>query len=79
MLSDHHWADRARGLARGLREMARVARRRAVLSQWDQRFADAFWLTRDDLASGAWERRYGDLLDRPSLDPGCRLLVAKYE
>lgn len=29
-----------------------------------------------DLASGAWERRYADLLDRDSIDLGFRLLVA---
>ncbi len=45
VLTDHHWADRAAGL----REMRRVARRRAVLFTWDGRFATRFWLVRDYL------------------------------
>ncbi len=42
VLTLHHWADRARGLA----ECARVARRRVVVLTWDPA-ADAFWLQRD--------------------------------
>ena len=46
VLSDHHWPDRAAGL----RELRRVARRRAVVFQFD---LDAqlldFWLVRDYL------------------------------
>jgi SAM-dependent methyltransferase len=45
VLTDHHWADRAQGL----REMRRVARRRAVVFQHDPQVADRFWLTRDYL------------------------------
>lgn len=45
VLTDHHWADRASGL----REMRRVARRRAVIFTWDDRFARRFWLVRDYL------------------------------
>jgi SAM-dependent methyltransferase len=45
VLTDHHWADRARGL----REMRRVARRRAVVFQHDPAVAERFWLTRDYL------------------------------
>jgi SAM-dependent methyltransferase len=45
VLSEHHWEDRPRGV----RELRRVARRRVVIFTWDQRFADAFWLTRDYL------------------------------
>jgi len=45
VLSDHHWEDRPGGL----RELRRVAQRRAVVFTWDPRFADAFWLTRDYL------------------------------
>jgi SAM-dependent methyltransferase len=45
VLSDHHWADRAQGL----REMRRVARRRAVVFQHDPAVAERFWLTRDYL------------------------------
>jgi SAM-dependent methyltransferase len=44
VLTLHHWADRAGGLA----ECARVARRRVVLLTWDPH-ADAFWLVRDYL------------------------------
>jgi hypothetical protein len=29
-----------------------------------------------DLASGAWDRRHGDLRERPELDAGLRLVVA---
>ena len=43
VLTDHHWPDRAAGL----REMRRVARKRAVLFTFDPSFVDAFWLTRD--------------------------------
>lgn len=42
VLTLHHWADRARGLA----ECARVARRRVVLLTWDPA-AEPFWLLRD--------------------------------
>jgi hypothetical protein len=45
VLTDHHWTDRAGGL----REMRRVARRRAVLFTWDGSFATEFWLVRDYL------------------------------
>lgn len=42
ILSAHHWSD----LERGLREMARVARRRAVLLTWIPD-GPPFWLTQD--------------------------------
>jgi SAM-dependent methyltransferase len=45
VLSDHHWHDRAAGLA----ELRRVARRRVVVVQWDQSLADALWIARDYL------------------------------
>jgi SAM-dependent methyltransferase len=45
VLTDHHWPERAGGL----RELGRVARRRAVLFTFDPSFSDAFWLTRDYL------------------------------
>ena len=46
ILSDHHWPDRAGGL----RELRRVARRRAVVFQCDLDVqVDAFWLVRDYL------------------------------
>ncbi|MGH7721544.1 MAG: class I SAM-dependent methyltransferase [Candidatus Dormibacteria bacterium] len=45
ILSDHHWTDRLAGL----RELRRVARSRVVLFQWDIRYVDSFWLTRDYL------------------------------
>jgi hypothetical protein len=31
---------------------------------------------RQDLDSGTWENRHGDLLRRPSLDLGYRLVIA---
>lgn len=45
ILTAHHWSD----LEGGLREMARVARRRAVLLTWvpDAPHATPFWLTQD--------------------------------
>lgn len=53
ILSLHHWADPERGLA----EMARVARKRAVLLTWVPD-GPPFWLTRDyfpELAAKGWE------------------------
>lgn len=44
VLTLHHWSD----LARGLREVARVVRRRAVILTWDPEHP-GFWLTRDYL------------------------------
>ena len=44
VLTLHHWADRAGGLA----ECARVARQRVVLLTWDPA-ADAFWLLQEYL------------------------------
>ena len=43
VLTLHHWADRATGLA----ELRRVARRRVVLLTWDPAGGGDFWLTRD--------------------------------
>jgi SAM-dependent methyltransferase len=43
VLTDHHWPDRPAGL----RELRRVARKRAVLFTFDPSYVDAFWLTRD--------------------------------
>lgn len=48
ILTLHHWADSAGGLA----ECARVARRRVVLLTWDPA-ADAFWLLREYLPAFA--------------------------
>lgn len=45
VLTLHHWADRAAGLA----ELARVARRRVVIVTWDPARRGDFWLTRDYL------------------------------
>ena len=47
VLSDHHWPDRARGL----REMRRVARRRAVVFQFDVAALLDFWLAREYLVT----------------------------
>lgn len=49
VLTDHHWRDRAAGL----REMRRVARRRAVVFQHDPRVGAGFWLVRDYLPTFA--------------------------
>ena len=49
VLTDHHWTDRARGL----REMRRVARRRAVVFQHDPQIGAGFWLVRDYLPTFA--------------------------
>jgi SAM-dependent methyltransferase len=45
VLTDHHWTDRARGL----REMRRVARRRAVVFQHEPHVGAELWLARDYL------------------------------
>lgn len=45
LLSDHHWDDRAAGLA----ELRRVARRRAVVFTWDPVLSAEFWLIADYL------------------------------
>jgi SAM-dependent methyltransferase len=45
VLTDHHWRDRTQGL----REMRRVARRRAVVFQHDPEVGAGFWLARDYL------------------------------
>jgi SAM-dependent methyltransferase len=45
ILTDHHWSDRARGL----REMRRVSRRRAIVFQHDPQVGADFWLARDYL------------------------------
>jgi SAM-dependent methyltransferase len=47
VLTDHHWSDRARGL----REMRRVARRRAVVLQHEPHVGAEFWLVRDYLTT----------------------------
>ncbi len=49
VISDHHWRDRRAGL----REMARVARRRILLLNADPSLAMEFWLTRDYLTGFA--------------------------
>jgi SAM-dependent methyltransferase len=40
VLTVHHWADKARGLA----ELRRVARDRVVVLAWDPEYAGGFWL-----------------------------------
>jgi len=74
VLTLHHWADRAGGLA----ECARVARERVVLLTWDPA-ADAFWLLREYLPAFAEADRrqfppmagYGE-----AFGPGARVEVA---
>jgi SAM-dependent methyltransferase len=53
VLTVHHWPDRARGLA----ELARVARQRVVVLTWDPAFS-GFWLV-DDYFPEIWT------IDRP--------------
>lgn len=43
----------------------------------DARLADGLARLRADLASGAWERRYGALRTREQIDLGYRLVVAE--
>jgi SAM-dependent methyltransferase len=45
VLTVHHWTDPARGLA----EMRRVAKRRAVVLTWDEDVWESFWLIREYL------------------------------
>ena len=59
VLTDHHWRDRAQGL----REMRRVARRRAVVFQHDPQVGAAFWLVRDYLPAFARRLEGKDLLE----------------
>lgn len=66
VLSIHHWTD----LERGLREMARVARRRAVLLTWVPDAAP-FWLTEDYFPEIAAHDR--------KIFPGAAALVAMLE
>jgi len=49
VLTDHHWRDRAQGL----REMRRVARRRAIVFQHEPEVGAEFWLVRDYLPTFA--------------------------
>jgi SAM-dependent methyltransferase len=70
VLSDHHWRDRTQGL----RELARVARRRVVLFNLHPAQAERFWLTREYLPgflrlipdhyrrSRVWERDFEDIV-----------------
>ena len=60
VLSDHHWPDRAGGL----REMRRVARRRAVVFQFDLRALLEFWLVREYLTTFRPEGSTADGLER---------------
>jgi SAM-dependent methyltransferase len=72
VLSDHHWRDRRQGL----RELRRVARRRAVLFNADPAEAERFWLTVEYLpgfldliparcrAAGAWQSELEQSLGR---------------
>jgi SAM-dependent methyltransferase len=60
IFSDHHWRDRSTGL----REMARVARRRVLLLNMDPGLAQRFWLTRDYLPG------FADLVPEPYRETG---------
>jgi SAM-dependent methyltransferase len=60
VLSDHHWSDRAKGLA----EMRRVARRRIVLFNFNPAENGRFWFNRDYLPA------FDDLIEEPYEQPG---------
>jgi SAM-dependent methyltransferase len=77
VLSDHHWSDRAKGLA----EMARVARR-VVLFNGDPAGHERFWFNVEYMPAflelippsyrepGVWEAELADLLGRvPRIEP----------
>src|SRR3954468_7592758 len=68
VLSDHHWADPVAGL----REMARVARR-VVVFQWDGRWVDRVWLTRDYLPE------FRALSSGPTLEQRAEAIGARME
>ena len=59
-LTDHHWPDRAAGL----REMRRVARRRAVVFQFDLRALLDFWFVREYLTAFRPEGSTADGLEQ---------------
>ena len=75
VLSDHHWADRRRGLA----ELRRVARDRVVLFNANPAEADRFWLSTEYLPEflglipprfrepGAWQDSLRDVLGTAEL------------
>jgi SAM-dependent methyltransferase len=78
IISDHHWTDRAAGL----REMARVARRRVLVFNFNPAMWDRFWLAAEYLPeslrlirpgfreAGVWERSLRESLgDRIELTP----------
>jgi SAM-dependent methyltransferase len=74
VLTLHHWADCAGGLA----ECARVARERIVLLTWDPE-ADAFWLLRDYLPAlvEADRRQFPPMASyAEAFGPGARVEVA---
>ena len=77
VLSDHHWRDRAQGL----REMRRVARRRAVVFQHDPQVGARFWLVRDYLPTFArrLERKRLAELMRPLGDVEIRTLPIPHD
>src|SRR6185295_15325250 len=65
VLTDHHWPDRSRGLA----EMRRVSRRRAVVFQHDPSVAADCWLARDYLPTFL-QRLQGKVLAEMMRPPG---------
>jgi SAM-dependent methyltransferase len=62
LLTVHHWAD----LAAGIAELRRIARRRIVVLTWDQQVGREFWLLREYLPQVA-------SLDDSRAIPVCRL------
>jgi SAM-dependent methyltransferase len=77
VLTDHHWADRAQGL----REMRRVAHRRAIVFQHDPQIGADFWLVRDYLPTFGHRLRGKRLTDlmRPLGDVELRPVPIAYD
>ena len=68
------WADRARALGNGSHRSERL-RYFALVAEAE--LAEGLSRLRQELASGAWNRRYGQLRSLPELDLGHRLLIAE--
>jgi SAM-dependent methyltransferase len=60
ILTLHHWSD----YVAGLRELARVARRRVVVLHWDQDVLDQFWLAEYVPEGFAFDRQRAPSLDQ---------------
>lgn len=59
ILSVHHWSD----LGAGLAELARVARRRVVITTFDPAVARTMWVVRDYLPEAPYDRPFEEILE----------------